>query len=227
MPNCTPLLLLIAFVVTFIQNSLAPAVELTNQSEPPFSSKQELFDHFADPAFFKDLLFQSKDIANWLSEECNKGEDQCNDALAFMLKPFSKWNHLDAKSGLYTVASCKNQSAITHPNPKLHKILNKPIIHSLRDIHGRLWVLDFCYNIRTHPSGIWGAHFSSWCRSITGINEVWTISYFVPVPGTEYQVLSHLPFGANTHLDVENKVKELNALVERWTAEWADQNIPQ
>lgn len=219
-----PILSYFIHIVSLLILALTPIEALASETKPPFASKQELFDHFSDPAFFKTLFFQAQDIAGWLSKECDRGEKNCTEALSLMNQPFSKWNQLDAKSGFHTVCSCQNEEAITHPNPKLHKILNKPIIHSLRDIHGRLWILDFCYKNRTHPQGIWGAHFSSWCRSITGINEVWTISYLRPVPGTEYQILSHLPFAAQTPVDAELKVKELNDLIDRWTTEWVKQN---
>lgn len=210
--------------ILFLILVLTPIEVVANEIKSPFASKQELFDHFADPSFFKTLFFQAQDIASWLSEECSENDNRCTDALALMNQPFSKWNQLDAKSGFHTVTSCQNQEAVAHPNPKLHRILNKPIIHSLRDIHGRLWVLDFCYNIRTHPKGIWGTHFSSWCRSITGINEIWTISYLVPVPDTEYQILSHLPFNAATSVDAEQKVRELNDLIDTWATEWDRQD---
>ncbi len=187
----------------------------------PFADKEAMYAHFDDPALFKSLLFKAKDIASWLSDECKKGDKTCRIALDLMNQPFSRWNHLDAKSGFHTVANCREQMAVSHPNPGLHKILGKPITHSLRDINGKLWILALCDGIQTRPNGLWISQFSSWCRSITGLNEIWIISFFTEVPGTPFQILSHLPFNPKSFKDLKEKVKELNGNVDQWSEEWA------
>ncbi len=109
---------------------------------------------------FKSVLFKAKDIASWLSDECKKGDKSCRAALDLLNKPVSRWTNLDAKSPFTTVINCKELTAITHPNPRLHRILGKPIINSLRDINGKLWLLALCDGIQKSPNGIWNSQFS-------------------------------------------------------------------
>ncbi len=207
----------ILIVLFFI---ISGTLGFTDETSKPFADKEALYDHFDDPALFKSLLFKAKDIASWLSDECQNGDKTCRVALDLMNQPFNRWNHLDAKSGFHTVVNCKGQIAVTHPNPGLHRILGKPIINSLRDINGKLWILALCDGIQTSPKGIWISQFTSWCRSITGLNEIWVISFFTEVPGTHYQILSHLPFNPKSFKNLNEKVKELNANVDQWSEEW-------
>ncbi len=208
------LILIILFVMT---GSLA----LAGETRPPFADKEALFEYFKDPGLAKKLFFQSKDVAAWLSGECQKSDKKCQEALEIMNQSFSQWNNLDAKSGFHTLANCREQTAVTHPNPALHKILGKPIVNSLRDINGKLWVLSLCNGLETSPNGFWVSQFSSWCRSITGFNEVWVISLLTRVPGTDYQVLSHLLQNPASPSELSTRVEELNKLVDKWSKEWA------
>ncbi len=186
----------------------------------PFADKEAMYAHFDDPALFKSLLFKAKNIASWLSDECKKGDKTCRSALDLMNQPFSRWTQLDAKSAFSTVVNCKEQTAVTHPNPGLHRILGKPIVNRLRDIHGKLWLLALCDGIQTNPNGFWNSQFTSWCRSITGLNDVWILNYFTNVPGTPYRILSHIPYHPDSFKDLKAKVKELNGNVSQWSEEW-------
>jgi len=194
------------------------------ENESPFSDKQELYDHFDDPRLFKAMFFKAWDISKWLSDECGSGEDKCQAALVIMNQPLSQWNNLNAESSFSTVINCRELIAVTHPNPALKRILGKQIINSLRDIHGKLWLLSLCDGLKRNPNGIWNSQFSSWCMSITGINEVWIINYLIQVPGTDYQILSHLPYNPDSMKELKAKVDELNNLSEKWSLEWLSEN---
>ncbi len=190
------------------------------ESPSPFADKDALYAHFSDPALLKALYFESREVARMLSEECREGENRCRAALDKLNRPFSRWNRLDARNGFHTVVNCGDGTAVTHPNPSLHRILGKSLIGSLRDINGKLWLLGLCHGVGESPGGFWASQFSSWCRSITGLNEVWILSLLIPVPGTDYQVLSHLPHNPSSYKALKAKVAELNSLVGPWSREW-------
>ncbi len=190
--------------------------------ESPFSDKQALYDHFSDQALYKKMYFKTRDISKWLSDECESGNERCQNALKIMRQPFSQWNSLDAKNSFHSVISCKDLTSVSHPNPALSRIMGKPIIHSLRDINGKLWLLALCDGLGEKPEGKWNSQFSSWCRSITGMNEVWIINYLTQVPGTDYQILSHIPFKPDSMKDLKIKVEMLNRSSAQWSKEWAE-----
>lgn len=189
-------------------------------AKSPFNDKQALYDHFNDPALYKNMFFEAKDISQWLSKECASPDKKCRTALETMRQPFSQWNSLDATNSFHSVINCRELTSVSHPNPALSRIMGKPIIHSLRDINGKLWLLALCDGLGENPDGIWNAQFSSWCRSITGMNEVWIINYLIQVPGTDYQILSHIPYKPLSIKDLKTKVKEFNRSTAIWTKEW-------
>ena len=198
-----------------------PAVAAAGNASP-FADRKALHAHFSDPALIKQLFFQSNEIAQWLAGECKRGEAACHAALEIMNRPFTRWNQLDGKNGFHVIASCRRKTAIAHPNPALHRILGVPLVDSLRDINGKLWLLFLCDGIEASPGGFWTSQLSSWCRSITGLNDIWIISYMNPVPGTDYQVLSHLPYDPKSFREIEETVRKLNSQVDEWAAEWAE-----
>ncbi len=208
-------------LILIILFAMAASPGFAGETRPPFADKEALFEYFKDPGLAKKLFFQSKDVSAWLSSECQKSDKKCEAALEVMNQSFSQWNNLDAKRGFHTVVNCRELTAITHPNPALHKILGKPIINSIRDINGKLWILSLCNGLATSSNGFWVSQFTSWCRSITGFNEVWVISLLTRVPGTDYQVLSHLLQNPASPRELGTKVEELNKLADNWSKEWA------
>ncbi len=198
--------------------SVIPASGALGKS--PFSDKQALYDHFSDQGLYKEMFFNSKDIAQWLSDECDSGNDRCQNALKIMRQPFSKWNSLNAKNSFHSVINCKDLTSVSHPNPALSRIMGKPIIHSLRDINGKLWLLALCDGLAENPEGKWNSQFSSWCMSITGMNEVWIINYLTQVPGTNYRILSHIPYKPDSMKGLKAKIAALNQSSAQWAKEW-------
>lgn len=195
------------------------------ESKPPFADKAELYDHFKDPALIKALYFKARDLSIWVSTKCAKGEKNCNEALDVMMEPFSQWNNLDGKNATRQVINCDAETVVAHPNPALHKIVGKRLAKIIRDINGKLWVFGLCEDLKESPDGYWTSQFSSWDLSITGMNEVWVLSFAVQVPGTSYQVLSHIPHYVKTPREIDAKVEELNGLVKKWSAEWSDSQL--
>ncbi len=54
------------------------------------------------------------------------------------------------------------------------------------------------------------------------MNEVWIINYLTQVPGTDYQILSHIPFKPDSMKDLKIKVEMLNRSSAQWSKEWAE-----
>ncbi len=208
--------LVLAFL--FLMTGYNPTI--ASEARKPFADKAQLYKQFEDPALLKEFYFQARDVAAWLSRECAASEGKCQDALELLRRPFSRWNNLDAKTGFHAIVNCEAGSSVTHPNPALHYLRDKPVLH-LRDINGKLWLLHLCDEGLSHPDGFWNTQYSSWCRSITGINEIWIRNAIVHVTGTDYHVLSHIPYNSKSPRDIEAKARELNGLVLQWSEEWA------
>ncbi len=207
-------------MVFFIVLSLAGPV-FCAEKERPFADKAKLYNHFKEPSLLKDLYFRAKDLSVWISKECAKDEKSCQAVMGVLSQPFSQWNDLDAKSGFRALTDCSKGLFLTHPNPALQKVVGIPFINKIRDINGKLWFLSLCDGLQSNPDGFWDSQYTSWCLSITGINEVWLVHLLIQVPGTDYQVISFIPYHSKSPMRISARVSELNELLKTWAKEWA------
>ncbi len=216
--------MILSVVCVFLLFSVSVTVSSAEEAAKPFADREELYAQFCDPELLKNMYMEARSIARWISQECTSAEKNCQNAREVLKQPFSQWNHLDGKNSFHSIVDCQMGSSVSHPNPALHKIAGKPLAHNLRDINGKLWLLQACDGVQKAPDGFWNSQYSSWCMSITGLNEIWILNFLIPVPGTDYVVLSHIPFQAHSAQEIDAKAQELNELVPKWAKEWASQS---
>lgn len=194
-------------VIVFILYSFS-----INATEKRTFTIDGIYKHFAYHYSPKDLFINLQRAALWLSIQGEKGLPKFNEHN-------TQFQIYDGDHPFIMVMNCSNGTVLTHPNSVNRKVVaNKPdLLKIAKDHSGKLHAVEACTKVKSQPKGAWISTYSTWMKTLTGLGPIYMAMATVKVPDTEYEVVSWLPWKANSIEEVDLVVEDLNNLVEEWS----------
>ncbi|MGL1862755.1 MAG: hypothetical protein OCC46_09575 [Pseudodesulfovibrio sp.] len=176
------------------------------------TTKDELLAHFRYTTSPRTAFDHIQKAALWLSKQGKAGLDEFS-------KPYSQWNHLDGSTIQVQLWKSDECMVLRHPNPDLQHIVGvSKLGDGFKDHSGKLVALEQCTKLFNSPKGAFSATFTTYIKSVTGIEEpMYQLNFGVGVPGYPWQVVGHMPYQADSAEEMHKVVEDLNALVDEWS----------
>ena len=198
-------------------NQMAPYWSGPEQpSDFPFEMRYRYFETHFTP---RDLLKIAQDRAEYIGNEFKKDVAQGEKAIDEFNLPFSRWNRLDGFRPFAQIHDTDKALIRAHPNPALHKLLNKPgLLAKFKDHSGRLVGVEAAEKVKYSPAGAWLFQYTTFIRSLTKITAPsYELDVYVRIPDTPYVVHAIMPYRAYSLEEMALTVNYLDDMTAYWT----------
>ncbi len=192
-------------------------------------TKENIYKHFEENYTAKGLFILAQKQAIWLSKMCEKGQDttQCINGLKEFNSEQTIWENLDGYHACVIIHNFDRNEPIAYPNRILHKaLLNKPGLGKVIKDHSGSYYLLFgrsrYLDATSKPKYAWFFQYSTWQMFVTKLKTpLFILEVAVEVPGTNYQVVSQIPYKCSSAGEMLKIIDDLQQRSKKWIlTEW-------